>query len=410
MKPEEPEQQGQERGWPWRAVKPTKEQIEELKRGGTTVELQFENEREGTLKTIVSGVARPYVPPIETTSAPFLQTAKVSPAKDLYKAGMHLEQQKFKNIKKARQLLLSETGLKGDELEREVEVSGLDLSEGEDRAISALQILLDRSDYKGNLPSQEITTKEWKFLKVTPAHSFTWAEYFEAYGLKRRNGQFRGKNVDSAKKDLENLATKTRRLVYSRRRWDDKKKRLVYDMVVWTGNLIQMLEGYEGLDKAEALMVEAGQPVKTTRRHKVAVVFSPVFIDGILNYFLLKPVHLHGEIRTVLGSKRSSPVHARFLNFLLTLSLSPLPINENKLIEVLRLDGLVKHRQKARARKILQECYEIAKELGYLHDYRQDAFGLMYFTLNPERCRRVKGQLTSNGKQEPDETDSCKLE
>ena len=246
-------------------------------------------------------------------SEELLKPAKIPAPPTVYKAGMHLEQQKFKNIKKARQLLLSEAGLEGEELEREIEVTGLDLTAGEDRALSALQILLDRSDYQGNLPSRDITSKQWESLRTTPAQAFTWTEYFEAYGLKKRSGQFRGQDVENAKRDLESLATKARRLVYKRQRWetDRGKRKQVYDLVVWKGTLIQVLEGYEGLDRAEASQVEAGQTVKA-RKHKVAVVFNPIFIDGIQDFFLLKPVKLYQELKAITG-KRVSPVTMRSL-------------------------------------------------------------------------------------------------
>jgi hypothetical protein len=336
-------------------------------------------------------------PSIEFTtpsvSEELLKPARMPAPPTLYKAGMHLEQQKFKNVKQARQLLLSEADLKGGELEREVEVTGLDLTVGEDRALSALQILLDRSNYQGNLPSQDITSKQWESLRTTPAQAFTWTEFFEAYGLKKRGGQYRGQDVDNAKRDLESLATKAQRLVYKRRRWttDKGKRKQVYDLVVWKGTLIQILEGYEGLDRSEASQVEAGQTVKA-RKHKVAVVFNPIFIDGILDYFLLKPVNLHQELRAITG-KKASPATIRFICYLLTLDITPLPIAREKLIERLRLDYLLKERHKARAEKILQESYDIAKKAGYLLDYGQDGFGLLNFQLNPEKCLRLKKRL-----------------
>lgn len=328
-----------------------------------------------------------------STSTEFLNPTKIptptSPT--LYKAGMHLEQQKFKNVRQARQLLLSEANIKENELEREIEVTGLDLSVGEDRALSALQILLDRSDYKGNLPSKDITSKQWETLKTTPAQSFTWTEYYEAYGLKKRGNQYRGQDVTNAKKDLETLATKARRLVYKRRRWDKNKK--VYDLVVWKGTLIQVLEGYEGLNTHEASQVEAGQTVKA-RKHKIAVVFNPIFIDGILDYFLLKPVDLHKEIKEITG-KKASPATIRFICYLLTLDVSPLPISREKLIERLRLDYLLKERHKSRVEKILLESYDIAQKTGYLLGYDQDGFGLLHFQLNPDKCLRLKKKLAS---------------
>lgn len=337
------------------------------------------------------------------TSSELIKPGRKAPP--TYKAGMHLEKQKFKNVRQARQLLLSEADLTEEEMEREVEVSGLNLTVGEDRALSALQILLNSSDYQGNLPSRDIKSKQWESLRTSPAQAFTWPEYFEAYGLKKMGGQYKGEKVENAKRDLNSLATKAQRLVYKRRRWitDKGKRKQVFDVVVWKGTLIQLLEGYEGLERTEASQVEAGQTVKA-RKHKVAVVFNPIFIDGILDYFLLKPVNLHQEIKAITG-KQTSPVTTRFICYLLTLDITPLPIAREKLIERLRLDYLLKERQKSRVEKILQEAFYVAKQAGFLLDYGQDEYGLLKFYLNPERCSRLKNRLAL-AKEETSEKDS----
>lgn len=175
----------------------------------------------------------------------------------------------------------SEVELQGDRLEKEAEVSGFDLTVGEDRALSALQMLLDKNDYQGNLPIHETTPafpQAWRTINTTPAKSFTWTEYFESYGLKKSGGQYKGHEVENAKRDLDSLATKARRLVYKRRRWKKTKggeNREVYGLVVWKGTLIQIFERYGGLDASEVALVESGQDIKT-RKHEVVVVFPRV--------------------------------------------------------------------------------------------------------------------------------------
>ncbi len=77
-----------------------------------------------------------------------------------YRAGLYAEQQKFGNTKN-RQLLLFEAGREVDAQERP-EVYGLDLTVSEDKALSALQLLLHRTDYKGNVPGMEVRSQDYK--------------------------------------------------------------------------------------------------------------------------------------------------------------------------------------------------------------------------------------------------------
>ena len=80
---------------------------------------------------------------------PRIMTSDTEEKKDLYRAGMHAELQKFKDTQKTRQLMLGE-GVEPDKIDQNIEVTGLDLTESEDRALSAIQKLLSKTDYKGN--------------------------------------------------------------------------------------------------------------------------------------------------------------------------------------------------------------------------------------------------------------------
>src|SRR5260370_40775447 len=82
-----------------------------------------------------------------------------------HKEGMRLTLQKFQDRATARQLLLTEGGFEdGPELEKEIEVSGLNFSVSHYRAVTALNYLLDESDFEGNRPpksEQEYTHFSW---------------------------------------------------------------------------------------------------------------------------------------------------------------------------------------------------------------------------------------------------------
>src|ERR1035438_7282894 len=125
------------------------------------------------------------------------------------KEGMRLTLQKFQNRVKARQLLLTEGGFKeGADLEREIEVSGLNFSIPQYRAVTALNYLLDQTNFQGSgppTPEQEYHRFRWK--GVLPTLRATYSEFFVAYGLERdRRGTFHGHKANEALAALRSLA------------------------------------------------------------------------------------------------------------------------------------------------------------------------------------------------------------
>ena len=98
-------------------------------------------------------------------NAPSEMTTRTSEApsrpRDFHKEGMRLTLQKFQDRPMARQLLLTEGGFQdGPELEKEIEVTGLNFSVAQYRAVTALNNLLDQTDFQGNGPPRMIQEYE----------------------------------------------------------------------------------------------------------------------------------------------------------------------------------------------------------------------------------------------------------
>ena len=310
---------------------------------------------------------------------------------ELYRAGMYAELQKFEDITEARQLLLSED-YSGEEA-TEVEVTGLDFSVSENKAFSALQVLLDKTDYQGNLPGLSIYSEYYKNNFVLPRLSMTFSEYLDAYGLQKgSNGRYSRAQRDGALKALESL-TGPRRIVYERKYY--KGKRRVSDMVVARSPLISLLEGYKELEEPEAQAIRDGQS-NSLRVTKLVVEFSPLFVDRLDTFYLLKPVRLHQEIQDQTGKARISRAVSLFIEWLLTKNTKTVRISRDDLATKVRLEYLIKQRKPALTKERLDEAFQVAKDLGYLLDYQEDAFGMMTFTLNPERIRRIVMKKRAN--------------
>lgn len=315
-----------------------------------------------------------------------------------YRAGMYAELRKFGQPREVRQLLLSE-GYQEDSKELEeqqIEVSGLDLTIPEDRALSALQILLDRTGYGGNVPGQKVNSEGYKWRGTLPRLVMTYSEYLEAYGLEMREGQYyKGRQAQEAIKALERL-TEQRRIVYRRRHWKGKKQ--VSDVIVTKGPLILIHKGYKDLEEEEADRVEAGEELPQ-RVSRLVIDFSPLLVDSVDRFYLIKPATLHQEIYALLGAKRVSRSISLFIQWLLTKNTTTVKIAKDKLADRLRLDGLIRQRKRAKVEERIQEAIQVALELEYLLDCQEDPFGVLTFELNPDKM----GRPTRGQAEEPEE-------
>ena len=305
----------------------------------------------------------------------------------LYKAGLYAELQKFGQSKEeAHQLILSEPPAEpGD-----ITIRGLDFTLSESKAFSALQILLDRTDYQGNLQAKEVDSSAYQGRFRLPGLQFTPSEYFEAYGLKQYGGRYHGKQTQEALEALKSLAKKPRTVSYKRAHWhgNGQSRRKLYRVIRHTGPIIELMEDYQGLEEAEAARIEAGEglPGRVTR---LAVQFGPLIVDNIESFFLLKPAMLHREIEDLLGSKRISRSVSLFIEWLMTWSRTPVKIRRDELARRLNLDYLIEQRKPTKLKEQLLECCETARALGFLLEYKEDAFGLFTFRLNPKRVMRL---------------------
>lgn len=304
-----------------------------------------------------------------------------------YRAGMYAELQKFGDSKRDQLMLWPDD--QEQELPSPVTVTGLDLSVSEDRALSAIQILLDKTGYQGNRPVWRVQSAAYQGTYDLPTLAVTYPEYFEAYGLQRGpSGHFSRRSQTEALEALESLA-QARHICYRRRKVVKGKE--LFDVIRHTGPVVEITRGWSDLVQEEADAVERGADLPERMRGMVITV-SPLVVEGLRTFFLLKPVELHNEIKQLRGSKGPAPrAVSLFIQWLLTLDKSTWQVGKETLIDRLRLSDLY-HRQRKRGRvdNQIQEALETAKALGFLRAYQVEAQGLIKLTLNPERCRRIR--------------------
>lgn len=317
---------------------------------------------------------QPQVIHIEQASAP-----------GTYRAGLHLELQKFpdsrRDKKRDKQLLLFNTEEAG--VTKSLPPTGLNLTVAEDRALSAIQKLLDKTDYKGH-EQETIDSEGFQYKGTIPVLLTTYTEYLEAYGLKRHGGSFGGAQAEQAIEALDSLAKVDRHIYYERKRPDGK-----YDVIRKSCPLIRLVKftGWRGLTKEEQ-----SQPPEEKAARGFSVTVSPLFIEQLNTFFIRKPVSLHADIKQVTGGRLPGAT-LQLLNWLLTCDMETLRIDESRLFEKLGLSADIEARHKTRAEAKLQEAMNTAYALNYLTEpASQDGTGLYALHLNAERCSRVKAK------------------
>jgi hypothetical protein len=317
-----------------------------------------------------------------------------------YKTSMHAEQQKFNLVSKKAQFLLGE-----DIDSLEATPYGLDLTENQDRALHAIQKLLADTNYKGD-GQIALNSAEFKIYdSYLPYLSISWTDYYQAYGLEPAgDGRYHGAQVKQARADLESL-TEMRWMRYKKLsgKYDQNGKPL-FDLITVKKPLIQLefIDRYHDLTEEEVERVISGQKLpeekEAGRVTRILLLPSPILIDQIDAYYLLKPVGLHNEIKTLHPGKRISKYISLFIQWLLTLDTAIMKIGKETLARNLNMDALIDGRQKSRIDKRINEALEDALALNYLLDYEERPPDLLILRLNPERCSRVRSKLTRKNK------------
>jgi hypothetical protein len=322
------------------------------------------------------------------------------------RASMHTEQQKFSLDINSRQLIL------GEDIDSLDTISyGLDLTESQDKALHAIQKLLSASNYKGDgqIP---LDSAEFKIYgSYLPYLSMSYSDYYQAYGLEPAgDGRYHGAQVEQAKEALESL-TEMRWMRYKKLSGKrDKEGKPLYDLITVKKPLIQLqfIDSYHDITEEDIQKIASGQKLtedKEDRRvTRILLLPSPILIDEIDSYFLLKPAYLHDEIKALYPGRRISRFNSLFIELLLTVDIAVWKIGKETLAWKLNMDSWIESRQKSRIDKSIQEVLKTAKELDFLLDYEEDATGLLTLKLNPERCSRVRAKLARKKRVKKKET------
>jgi hypothetical protein len=238
----------------------------------------------------------------------------------------------------------------------------------------------------------------------------SYSDYYQAYGLEPAgDGRYHGAQVKQAREALESL-TEMRWMRYKKLSGKYKDGKPLYDLITVKKPLIQLqfIDNYHDITEEDIQKIASGQKLsedKEDRRvTRILLLPSPILIDEIDSYFLLKPAYLHDEIKALYPGRRISRYNSLFIELLLTVDIAVWKIGKETLARKLNMDTLIETRQKSRIDKRIQEVLKTAKELDFLLDYDEEPTGLLILRLNPERCSRVRAKIASKKRVKKKET------
>ncbi len=199
--------------------------------------------------------ATKYLKEIEQMSKP--EVNRVTQKTNYVKVGLHPEQRKFGKRPEDQGRIFAElkSNIKKDAESFDVEVVAIENTKAQNRALFAIQTLLDEKNYKGNLPSNKIRSYAFKKKIELPIIKFTPAQYLKAYGVKkyksaRGKSEFCCNEREIAKQALLDLASKRFLLIYERKYYVEVNKRRIeeqFDIIRTVSPLIKIIEGYKAL-------------------------------------------------------------------------------------------------------------------------------------------------------------------
>lgn len=319
-----------------------------------------------------------------------LESLVIEPA--LIKIGLHAARQQMGNLPSVRQttLLAALETRTSENTDREYKTRtiGLNFSPGQKRALFAIQKLLDKTNYQGDIKEElEIQTASGlKIREPLPLLEIRRPEYLEAYGLKKKDrgrGKMEFHRVESkqALRDFESLSKLQGTFVWERWIWPKRKKGKKgeprIDRIQIAEPIIKIIRGWHGLTEEESKLLDQGQEMlqTNTKLKPTFTVIRPslVLVDQIDNYFALKRPDYLDEI------KRKAPRASKYVYNLVDWSIDRaeqkrrrgqsliLKISREILAHRLWMHSWIEKRQWSRISAKQDECLRIAKDtLGYV--------------------------------------------
>jgi hypothetical protein len=249
---------------------------------------------------------------------------------------------------------------------------GVELSYAENRALFAVQKLLDDTAFRGNARPVKMLDGNRYHLKGRNGHKpvldVKTSDFLEAYGIHKRKTtrqkqEFSASGRRSALAALESLAQKSFLLAYTRE---------VYDLKT------------QGKKTQSASIKTVDHLVEVKRQNgRLEITPSPILFDQHDNYYMILPADLYTAF--IPEKRRSLVLFIEYLFYHYEMQRRSGGKKKYWLVRHMEtvayeigLGNLIETRQRRKLRSTLNKYYEHAKRLGILKEYEVDATGARY--------------------------------
>lgn len=322
---------------------------------------------------------------------------------ETFRSPVHLELYKLgrspTRMGRARQLLLGEFVEEDTEriltqLQRDLEFTLPEL-----RCLHAIQVLLHQTGYQGNaLPEVGSWTMGTAAQGRHPAIRIKPVEFARAVLGREDDERVTGKAWEIVREGLERLA-EPRWIVYGRTYF--KKGKKMVEPIRTKEPLVRIFEAHSSREATQENMEELlRQGSQVGQAKELVLLLGPLLVEKLSTFYTRKPVDLHARIQEIMGRRRVSTAILLFVDLLYTKDQEEFKISEDYLAETLGLDGYIRQRKRHMVRKRINECLEVATELGLLRAHSRNGMGVLRIELNAERFSRITAGDTQGDEDE----------
>jgi len=272
------------------------------------------------------------------------------------------------------------------------------LSAGQEAALRAVIILLEKYNYEGDQGSSPTDSEyEYFYSGKLPKVSFSPAEYYEARGLPRdKEGQFRGKAAEDVKQDLKDLNTTFEFGPYLFDLGGGVSRTVKGSgplMNVWmievtdteeaSGNILRQEERFTVEPRPELIRYSSRFGI---RPHPL--ILAGLGLDGGRENFVRIEVDIQSRIKALYAGRRYPHQSVEHLaSYLHEIDLEPFTIGKDKLAQRIGLESALKQGRRKRVTKYIEEAIQVALSLGIITSY-EDSGDQYIFHLSKEKGRR----------------------
>jgi len=278
----------------------------------------------------------------------------------------------------------------GENLSDKISRFGIELTDLQSKIMEGILRGFTETNYKGNIepkdPSQIAKEKyakgdlppTYKYVKKIPRLQVTQSQLLDWAGINRNSIA----EIQRALEALSHLGM-TQYCFY-------------YDRLAYDRNGVPERKKNGDWKKEEVMAVDTLFTIKYVRDKESKILKhyeiepSPIFLDQRDSYFMLIPYNWREEVCTIVGNKKASSYTFRFLLFLryqyeiqrrTGKKKPPLSLKRSweEIAVAIKMPESFYKRQKARAMKIVEDAYSVAKSLGYLIDYKKGEKDLLIF-------------------------------